>query len=61
MDARRVAVLFGDVVSRGSLESDTASSTLVVYDRASGTPLTRARLRLAIDYELIGIALTPEA
>lgn len=61
MDAQRVAVLFGDVVSREPLEDDTASSILVVYDRASGAPLTRARLRLASDYELIAIALTPEA
>ena len=59
MDARHVAVLFGDTISRERMEDDTASCILAVYDRASGDMVWRGRLQLPVDYEICGVSLAP--
>lgn len=57
MDSDRVAMLFGDFVSRSNLASDTHSDIIVVYDRNSGNPVWRGRFTLDADYEIEGILL----
>lgn len=47
-----------DSVSTAFLSGDTLC--IVSFDGATGAPLTRARLRLASAYELIGVALASE-
>ena len=59
IDARHVAVLFGDTISRERMEDDTASCILAVYDRASGDMVWRGRLQLPVDYEICGVSLAP--
>lgn len=57
MDEEQVAVLFGDIVSRESLEDETDSRILVVYSRETGKPVWRGRFQMDIEYEVSRIEL----
>jgi len=57
MDEDKVAVLFGDTISRKDMDDDTFSNILVIYDRVSGRPVWRGRLMMDIEYEIDDISL----
>ena len=54
-----VAVMFGDAVSRETIESDRDSSIMAVYDRTTGEMPWRGRFRMDKEYEICDVSLLP--
>lgn len=52
MDQGRVAIMFGDIISRSKMDDGLANSIMVVYDRISGDTIWRGRFTMDNEYEI---------